>query len=200
MLPKNSDPVVLLSLPFMWAILLITDFYLLDKSLRRQHLGRKVQYNQSSLCTDAKSGIQRTDCVHGTTSILYKWLKHLWIPVSTDVSRINLWWIPRGVCVFRWLSWQHTPRVDSFFFQLNDNCFTILCWFLPYIKWISHRYTYIPEKAMAPHYSILAWRIPRTEEPGRLQSMGSQRVGHDWSNLAAAAATYIYPLLPRGDS
>ena len=36
-----------------------------------------------------------------------------------------------------------------------------------------------PEKEMATHSSILAWRIPWTEEPGRLQSMGSQRVGHD---------------------
>ena len=36
------------------------------------------------------------------------------------------------------------------------------------------------EKAMAPHSSTLAWKIPRTEEPGGLQSMGSQRVGHDW--------------------
>ena len=36
------------------------------------------------------------------------------------------------------------------------------------------------EKEMATHSSILAWRIPGTEEPGRLQSMGSQRVGHDW--------------------
>ena len=35
------------------------------------------------------------------------------------------------------------------------------------------------EKEMAPHPSILAWRIPWTEEPGGLQSMGSQRVGHD---------------------
>ena len=35
------------------------------------------------------------------------------------------------------------------------------------------------EKGMATHSSILAWRIPRTEEPGGLQSMGSQRVGHD---------------------
>ena len=40
------------------------------------------------------------------------------------------------------------------------------------------------EKGMATHSSILAWRIPWTEEPGGLQSMGSQRVGHDWSNLA----------------
>ena len=35
------------------------------------------------------------------------------------------------------------------------------------------------EKGMATHSSILAWRIPQTEEPGRLQSMGSQRVEHD---------------------
>ena len=35
------------------------------------------------------------------------------------------------------------------------------------------------EKEMATHFSILAWEIPWTEEPGGLQSMGSQRVGHD---------------------
>ena len=37
----------------------------------------------------------------------------------------------------------------------------------------------LSEKAMAPHSSTLAWKIPRTEEPGRLQSMGWLRVGHD---------------------
>ena len=37
------------------------------------------------------------------------------------------------------------------------------------------------EKAMATHSSTLAWKIPWTEEPGRLQSMGSLRVGHDWA-------------------
>ena len=37
------------------------------------------------------------------------------------------------------------------------------------------------EKAMAPHSSTLAWKIPWTEEPGRLQFMGSLRVGHDWA-------------------
>ena len=40
---------------------------------------------------------------------------------------------------------------------------------------------YFLEKAMAPHSSTLAWKIPWTEEPGRLQSMGSKRVGHDWA-------------------
>ena len=44
------------------------------------------------------------------------------------------------------------------------------------------------EKEMATHSSVLAWRIPGTGEPGGLPSMGSHRVGHDWSNLATAAA------------
>ena len=38
------------------------------------------------------------------------------------------------------------------------------------------------EKAMAPHSSTLAWKTPWTEEPGRLQSMGSRRFGHGWAN------------------
>ena len=45
-----------------------------------------------------------------------------------------------------------------------------------------------PEKAMAPHSSTLAWKIPWMEEPGGLLSMGSHRVRHDWSDLATAAA------------
>ena len=40
---------------------------------------------------------------------------------------------------------------------------------------------FFSEKAMAPHSSTLAWKIPWTEEPGGLQSMGSLRVGHDWA-------------------
>ena len=45
------------------------------------------------------------------------------------------------------------------------------------------------EKGRA-HSSVLAWRIPGTGEPGGLPSMGSHRVGHDWSTLAAAAAEH----------
>ena len=47
------------------------------------------------------------------------------------------------------------------------------------------------EKAMAPHYSTLAWKIPWTEEPGRLQSMGSQRVGHDWATSLSFSLSYL---------
>ena len=46
------------------------------------------------------------------------------------------------------------------------------------------------EKEMAIHSSVLAWRIPGTGEPGGLLSMGLHRVGHDWSDLAAAEAWY----------
>ena len=48
------------------------------------------------------------------------------------------------------------------------------------------------EKEMATHSGVLAWRIPWTEKPGRLQSVGSHRVGHDRSDLAAAEAVIVY--------
>ena len=46
------------------------------------------------------------------------------------------------------------------------------------------------EKEMATHSSVLAWRTPGTGEPGGLPSIGSHRVGHDWGDLAAAAAVF----------
>ena len=45
------------------------------------------------------------------------------------------------------------------------------------------------EKGMATHSSFLAWKIPWTEEPGRLQFMGSQRVGHDWATSLTHSLT-----------
>ena len=56
--------------------------------------------------------------------------------------------------------------IKLFFFQLSM--------FLNFILAV-----YYVEKAMAPHSNTLAWKIPWTEEPGRLQSMGSRRVGYD---------------------
>ena len=47
------------------------------------------------------------------------------------------------------------------------------------------------EKEMATHSSVLAWRIPGMGKPGGLPSVGSHKVGHDWSGLAAAAAVNI---------
>ena len=57
----------------------------------------------------------------------------------------------------------------------------------PEIK--SSRYFHALEKEMATHSSVLAWRIPGMGKPDGLPSMGSHRVRHDWSDLAAAAAS-----------
>ena len=52
-----------------------------------------------------------------------------------------------------------------------------------------------PEEGMATHSSILAWRTPRTEEPGQWRSIGLQMdpVGHDWSDLAHSTVTPVFP-------
>ena len=63
----------------------------------------------------------------------------------------------------------------------------------PWGHWVRHNFTFTfhaLEKEMATHSSVLAWRIPGTGEPGGLPSMGSHRVGHDWSDLAAVAAAW----------
>ena len=59
--------------------------------------------------------------------------------------------------------------------ELSSLCSTVASYQLS----ILHMVLYILEKAMAPHSGTLAWKIPWTEEPGRLQFMGSLRVGHD---------------------
>ena len=55
-----------------------------------------------------------------------------------------------------------------------------LCWCM-WFKFIYYNCEGFPEKAVEPHSSTLAWKIPWTEEPGGLQSMGSLRVRHDWA-------------------
>ena len=54
------------------------------------------------------------------------------------------------------------------------------------------------DEGMATHSRILAWRIPWTEEPGGLQSMGSQRVGHDWATKHGIEHSFIRLLTPFG--
>ena len=65
--------------------------------------------------------------------------------------------------------------------KVADNCQIIA------LMW-KHCMQVALEKEMATHSSVLAWRIPGTAEPGGLPSMGSHRVGHDWSDLTAAVA------------
>ena len=70
-------------------------------------------------------------------------------------------------------------QTTMYFLKNNVICIFWLCW------------VFFVEKEMATRSSILAWRIPETEEPGGLLSMGSHRVVHDWSDLAAAAAVFV---------
>ena len=56
------------------------------------------------------------------------------------------------------------------------------------------------EEGMATHSSILAWRIPWTEEPAGLQSMGSQRVGHSWATKRAHAHTHTHTHTQRANT
>ena len=73
----------------------------------------------------------------------------------------------------------HTDYMNQYGRTLSN---TIWVFLLINVLFISI-YTFLAsflEKAMAPHSSTLAWKIPWTEEPGRLQSMRSLRVGHDW--------------------
>ena len=73
-------------------------------------------------------------------------------------------------------SWAAVHGVAKSQTQLSDFTFTF--------------YFHALEKEVATHSSVLAWRIPGMGEPGGLSSMGSHRVGHDWSDLAAAAAAW----------
>ena len=69
------------------------------------------------------------------------------------------------------LSVEHFGNLWGFLFIEREN--SVLAF--------SGRVLVLSEKAMAPHSSTLAWKIPWTEEPGRLQSMGSLRIGHNWA-------------------
>ena len=77
--------------------------------------------------------------------------------------------------------WTAVPGVAKSWTRLSDFTFTF--------------HFHALEKEMATHSSALAWRIPGTGEPGGPSSMGSHRVGHDWSDLVAAAAAVVSSLL-----
>ena len=64
--------------------------------------------------------------------------------------------------------------------NLVNTSITLYNYYFVWVWWEYLRSIY-SEKAMAPHSSTLAWKIPWMEEPGRVQSMGSLRLGHDWA-------------------
>ena len=110
-------------------------------------------------------------------------------PMQPSNSLSVLEWPPILLLPFKGWGWEWCFPVVS----LQGSCCTIswgfLTLFLPFLFW-PHLLSYW-ENAMAPHSSTLAWKIPWMEEPGRLQSMGSLRVGHDWAT-SLSLSTFMH--------
>ena len=88
------------------------------------------------------------------------------------------------------MGWSHWSHI---LYMLSPFILTVIPWEKGRaLKMLIHPRLYVySEKAMAPHSNTLAWKIPWTEEPGRLQSMGSRRVGHDWAT-SLSLFTFIH--------
>ena len=94
-----------------------------------------------------------------------------------------------------------TTRRRSFF---QEKLSITISLYKIFIKWYELKKNFIfivllylslrSEKAMALHSNTLAWKIPWKEEPGRLQSMGSWRVGHDWATSLSIFAFHFHAL------
>ena len=112
--------------------------------------------------------------------------RHSWEVMSITLSKV----------VFRRRQWHPTPVLLPG--KSHGQRSLVGC--SPWGRWESDTterlHFHALEKEMATHSSVLVWRIPGTGEPGGLPSLGSHRVGHDWSNLAAAAAKWFLIGLP----
>ena len=96
-----------------------------------------------------------------------------WLSDWTEVNWTTLWF---------WNMW----TMASVTKEMNFKCYFIL------IHFTFTFHFHALEKEMATHSSVLAWRIPGTGEPDGLLSMGSHRVSHDWSDLAAVVAAAFF--------
>ena len=124
---------------------------------------------------------QRMDTQDLSREKLTLWSQHL-NKIMVPVRRRR--WHPYYSCLENPMDggawWAAVHGIAKSQTRLSDFTFTFHCHAL--------------EKEMATHSSVLAWRIPGVGEPGGLPSMGSHRVRHDWSDLAAAAAVELDPL------
>ena len=138
------------------------------------------------------------------------WTSRLFPCLSYCKQCCNEHW---GTCVFQfWFPWCVFPAVGLLghmqaYGEGNSNTLQYSCLENPMTEesgrlqsmgsqswtWLSHftfAFHFQAFEDMAIHSSVLAWRIPGTGEPGGLPSMGSHRIGHDWSDLAAAACKF----------
>ena len=116
---------------------------------------------------------------------------HYLEPVCCSMSSSNCCFL---TCI------QSSQEAGGLVFPCLEEFCTVYCWASPVAQTVKHLPTMretrvqflgqkdLLEKEMATCSSILAWKIPWMEEPGRLQSMGSHRVGHNWSDLTVTVA------------
>ena len=125
--------------------------------------------------------------------LLFNWLRQKLpsIPRAENKAKQSTWTeiLPHPVCM-DWLSWELVAQIVKNLPAMKETQET----------WVQSLGREDPlEEGMATHPSILAWKISRTEEPGGLQSMGSQRIGHDWATntltLSLAMYNLIFPLV-----
>ena len=128
----------------------------------------------------------------------------LWMCIPNSVWKLNIQ-CPTGTIFQMYINAMGINKIHSFLnnkkihdsFLLLSFCICIPNRFLKHklshgshwkiLKWLWK----VSEKAMAPHSSTLAWKIPWMEEPGRLQSMGSLRVGYNWAT-SLSLFTFMY--------
>ena len=112
------------------------------------------------------------------------------LPEKSQQYNIVSWISPSSSLHTQPTTCQGTPKISSKDHQIMcRSCVCVCVCVCVYSNNESHCFpvtfyslvAYFMEKAMAPHSSTLAWKIPWAEEPGRLQSTGSLRVGHDWA-------------------
>ena len=137
------------------------------------HWPRMVESESSSLC-----------CLTLETP----WTVAQQAPLSVGFPRQEYEWVAMS-----FLKGSSQPRDWTCIFCIADRFFTTEPLVESFKSWCGHSSAtcsykvyltslgFNSEKAMAPHSSTLAWKLPWTEEPGRLQSMGSWRVRHDWA-------------------
>jgi len=107
---------------------------------------------------------------------IYRHLFETMISFSWDIRMYLQKW---DSWIIWWVLFLISWGTSILFFIMNFPVNISLPAFISFL--FDNNHTNILEKAMASHSSTLAWRIPWTEEPGRLQSLGSLRVGHDWA-------------------
>ena len=159
-------------------------FYLEGIKLSRAHMD-KVRFEVIRRCLEGR---------HMKNSSFMLMMGELWVTVWLEASGPLQHWFPWGLP--GGVASVHCTVCPLYIFPLsfNSSCHSVIhvadVQVLRDWSWqrfpnpvLGNVHAHQLEKAMVPHSSTLAWKIPWMEEPGRLQSMGLRRVGHDWATL-----------------